>query len=136
MNRKPFPLPIPPILRPYILDFHWDLERLHALELPTTEFVVAELAHHLDLPFWAYNGRPFQVTPHEVAANPNRYHAQFARTLAADLNHPIDAVRREDGRITILDGIHRLLKAELVTQPLLSARLLNSTQFDDIAVRP
>ncbi|MFB6725534.1 hypothetical protein ACFCV3_35470 [Kribbella sp. NPDC056345] len=135
MNRQPFPLPIPPILRPYILDFHWDVEKLHALDLPGTEFEVAELAHHLDLPFWAYGGRPFQVTPYEVAADPNRYHEQFARTIAADLRHPIDVVRREDGRITILDGIHRLLKAHLIEQPLLSARLLHWPQLDDIAVR-
>ncbi|MFC9693927.1 hypothetical protein ACFTSF_35615 [Kribbella sp. NPDC056951] len=133
MNRKPFPLPIPPILRPYILDFHWDLERLHTLELPTTELDLADLAHHLDLPFWAHDGRPFQITPHEVAADPNRYHEQFARTRAADLNHPIDAVRREDGRITILDGIHRLLKAELTGQARITTRILAWPHLDAIA---
>ncbi len=136
MNRKPFPLPIPPILRPYILDFHWDVDRLHALDLQATEFEVAELAHHLDLPFWAYDGRPFQVTPYEVAADPNRYYEQFARTIAADLRHPIDVVRRKDGRITILDGVHRLLKAYLIEQPLLSARVLNWPQLDAIAIHP
>ncbi|GAB3943467.1 hypothetical protein GCM10029976_066130 [Kribbella albertanoniae] len=133
---KPFPLPIPPVLRPYILDFLWDVDRLHALELPTAELTVASLAHHLDLPFWAYGGRPFQVTPHEVAADPNRYHEQYARTLAADLSHPIDAVRREDGRITILDGIHRLLHAELTDQPVITARLLDWAHLDDIASYP
>ena len=131
---KPFPLPIPPVLQPYILDFQWDLARLHALDLPTTELTVASLAHHLELPFWAYDGRPFQVTPYEVAADPNRYHEQFARTLVANLSHPVHAVRREDGRITILDGVHRLLKAHLTGQALVRARLLGREQLDEIAV--
>ncbi|MFF0265550.1 hypothetical protein [Kribbella sp. NPDC004536] len=91
MTRRPFPLPIPPELTAYILDFQWDLDRLHALDLPVVHLPVADLAHHLDLPFWAYDGRPFQVTPHEVAANPTTYHAQYNRTLAADLRQPLDA---------------------------------------------
>lgn len=133
---KPFPLPIPPVLQPYILEFQWDVARLHALDLPTAERTVASLAHHLELPFWAYGGRPFQVTPYEVAADPDRYHEQFARTLAADLSHPIDAVLREDGRITILDGVHRLLKAHLTGQTLVSVRLLEWPHRDRIARHP
>jgi len=67
MTRRPFPLAVPTELRPYILDFHWDLELLHALDLPAVSLQVADLADHLDLPFWAYDGRPFQLTPHQVA---------------------------------------------------------------------
>jgi len=66
MTRRPFPLAVPTELRPYILDFHWDLELLHALDLPAVSLQVADLADHLDLPFWAYDGRPFQLTPHQV----------------------------------------------------------------------
>ncbi|WP_405062632.1 hypothetical protein OG474_13645 [Kribbella sp. NBC_01505] len=147
MTRKPFPLPIPPILRPYILDFHWDVSRLHALDLPAAELTVAELAHHLDLPFWAYDGRPFQVTPYQVAADPARYHQQHARTLAADLGYtvpytleireyPIDVVRREDGRITVLDGLHRLLHAELAGRTVIAVRVLDWARLDEIALHP
>ncbi|MFI5729972.1 hypothetical protein ACIA49_07590 [Kribbella sp. NPDC051587] len=121
---KPFPLPIPPILRPYILDLLWEVDALHALPLPAVEIAVAELAHHLDLPFWAYEGKPFQLTPHQVAADPARYHEQYARTLAADLAHPLDAVRRPDGRLTILDGVHRLLRAELSGLHVITVRVL------------
>jgi hypothetical protein len=70
VTRRPFPLAVPPELTAYILDFHWDLGLLHALDLPVVELSVADLAHHLDLPFWAYDGRPFQLTPHQVAADP------------------------------------------------------------------
>jgi hypothetical protein len=69
MRREPFPLlsVLPRELRDVILDFHWDVELLHGLDLPTTEVPVAELAWQLRLPFWARDGRPFQVSPLEVA---------------------------------------------------------------------
>ncbi|MGZ0150356.1 hypothetical protein ACXJJ3_25060 [Kribbella sp. WER1] len=133
MTRRPFPLPIPPALTAYILDFHWDLDRLHALDLPTAHLPVADLAHHLDLPFWAYD-RPFQVTPHQVAADPVTYQAQYERTLAADLRHPLDVVRRPDDRITILDGVHRLLRAELDGRRTVPVRILPWAELDRIAV--
>ncbi|NUS00685.1 MAG: hypothetical protein HOV67_36155 [Kribbellaceae bacterium] len=134
MTRRPFPLAIPPELTAYILDFHWDLDRLHALDLPVTQLAVADLAHHLDLPFWAYDERPFQVTPHQVAAAPTTYQAQYHRTLAADLRHPLDVVRRPDHRITILDGIHRLLRAELEGHTVVAVRILPWCALDEIAV--
>jgi hypothetical protein len=132
MTRRPFPLAIPPELTAYILDFHWDVDLLHALDLPAIELPVAELAHHLDLPFWAYDG-PFQVTPHQVAADPLTYKAQYDRTLAADLRHPLDVVRRPDNRLTILDGIHRLLRAELERRTTISVRVLPWSDLDQIA---
>ncbi|RZT12641.1 hypothetical protein EV649_7006 [Kribbella sp. VKM Ac-2569] len=134
MTRRPFPLAVPPELTAYILDFHWDVERLHALDLPTVDLRVAGLAHHLDLPFWAYDDRPFQVTPRQVAADPVTYRAQYERTLAADLRHPIDVVHRPDDRITILDGVHRLLRAELEHHPSITARVLQWSELDHIAV--
>ncbi|TCC40977.1 hypothetical protein [Kribbella speibonae] len=133
MTRRPFPLTVPAELTAYILDFHWDVERLHALDLPTVDLPVADLAHHLDLPFWAYHG-PFQVTPRQVAADPVTYRVQYERTLAADLRHPIDAVRRPDDRITILDGVHRLLRAELERRAVVAVRVLDWAELDRIAV--
>ncbi|MFC6158516.1 hypothetical protein [Kribbella jiaozuonensis] len=135
MTRRPFPLAVPPELTAYILDFHWDLDLLHALDLPVIELPVTDLAHHLDLPFWAYADRPFQLTPHQVAAAPVTYRDQYERTLAADLSHPLDVVRRPDDRLTILDGVHRLLHAELEHRTVVAARVLPWTNLDRIAAR-
>ncbi|MFK4082841.1 hypothetical protein ACI2LF_01955 [Kribbella sp. NPDC020789] len=132
---KPFPLSIPPVLRPYILDLHWDLDALHALLLPVAELPVADLADHLELPFWAYQGKPFQLTPHQVAADPMRYHEQYARTLAADLAYPLNVVRRPGGRVTILDGVHRLLHAELSGRVVVGVRVLEWGRLGEIAVQ-
>ena len=137
MTRRPFPLAalVPPELEPYLLDFHWDIAVLHRLDLATIDVPLADLAPHLDLPFWLYEGRPFQVTPHQVAADPVRYHEQYRRTMASDLRHPLDVVRRLDGRITILDGVHRLLRAELEGRVVVAVRVLSWEELDCIAVR-
>ena len=137
MRREPFPLlsVLPAELRDVILDFHWDVELLHSLELPGIELPMAELEWHLRLPFWAYRGRPFRVTPMQVAAEPCVYAEQYARTMAADLQWPLDVVRREDGRITILDGVHRLLRAYLDGVESVRVRVLEWEELDAIAVR-
>jgi len=137
MRREPFPLlsELPPELKNVILDFHWDVALLHSLELPVVELRVAELVWQLRLPFWAWDGRPFQVTPLEVAAEPEVYAQQYARTMAADLHYPLDVVRRPDGRITILDGVHRLLRAHLDGLESVRARVLEWEELDAIAVR-
>ncbi|MFG1819141.1 ParB N-terminal domain-containing protein [Kribbella sp. NPDC049174] len=137
MSREPFPLlsELPPELKNVILDFHWDVELLHSLDLPTIELPVAELVWQLRLPFWAWGGRPFQVTPLEVAADPEVYAEQYARTIAADLRYPLDVVRRPDGRITILDGVHRLLRAHLDGRESVLVRVLEWEELDAIAVR-
>lgn len=135
-SRVPFPLleQVPTPLRDVILDFHWDVERLHALDLPTRQVAMATLAWHLDLPFWSANAIPFQVSPNEVAANPTGHRQQWLRTHAADLRHPVDAYLRSDGWIVILDGIHRLLKAYLKGRSHMAVRVLEPDQFDSIAV--
>jgi hypothetical protein len=134
-GRNPFPLSaeLPDALRGVLLDFHWDLGRLHALRLPERQVDVAELAWHLELPFWAVDGRPFRVSPAEVAADPEAYGAQWERTMAADLSFPLDGRLRSDGRIVLLDGVHRLLKASVLGPPTVRVRILSESQFDAIA---
>jgi len=136
MRRTPFPLlnELPPELRDVILDFHWDLAVLHSLDLPVVELQVAELAWHLRLPFWSRDGRPFQVTPLEVAAEPERHVEQHARTMAADLRYPLDVVRRPNCSVTILDGVHRLLQAHLSGLESIRGRVLEWEELDAIAV--
>jgi hypothetical protein len=72
-----------------LLDFWWDTERLWQLDLPVTEMPVERLTWQLTLPMWQIDGVPFQVSPAQVAANPDRYAAQYARTMAADTQFPL-----------------------------------------------
>lgn len=135
VTRSPFPLldQVPAVLQGVILDFHWDLARLHNLQLTSRSVAVRELAWHLQLPFWAVNGVPFQVAPVEVATASDRFRDQWERTLTADLSYPLDGHLRPDGQIVILDGVHRLLKASVLGQRRLSVRILHEHQLNAIA---
>jgi hypothetical protein len=116
-----------------VLDFLWDAERLRRLDLPETEVLVADLAWHLKLPFWSDGGLPFRVTPMQVAAAPNRYPQQYARTISSDLAYPLDMLEHLDGKRTILDGVHRLLNAHLRGLLSVPVRVLPWAELDAIA---
>ena len=111
----PFPLQdlVPAELRGMLCDFVWDSDKLRRLALPVDTATVDSLRWHLDLPYWRHDGKPFQVTPAQVKADPARYEEHFKRAMAADLDHPLDLMIRSD-RWVILDGVHRLLKADLL----------------------
>ena len=125
---------MPPELHDVLLDFEWDLERLWQLDLAANTISVGELAWHLRLPLWAFAGRPFAVSPAEVAADPRRFHEQYARTLAADLRYPLHVLDRPE-RLTLLDGVHRLLKADLLGHRTVTVKLVPMDMLDRFAVR-
>ena len=134
MIKPPFPLnnQIPQELRPYILDFWWDLEKLHGLELPEKTYSVADFTAYLDLPFWEYNGKPFSIAPRDVLREPDKYHKQYARTLAVDLSHPIIVYERANQPAVIMDGLHRLLRAHMLGQAEIRGKLFGDEQTPDI----
>ena len=107
--------------------FQWDRERLWGFEKPVSYLPLAELEWHLDVPFWAHQGAPFQLTPNQVQLSPDVYQDQFRRTLGADLKHPL-VVMRWRRRWTILDGVHRLLKSQLVGVDPVPVRVLNRSE--------
>jgi hypothetical protein len=132
--RLPFPLwdVVPPILRDVVLEFWWDQPRLWSLELPVVDVAMSRLDWHLRLPLWAYDGKPFTVSPQQVAREPETFSEQYARTLAADLRFPLHVLRRPE-RLTILDGTHRLLKAHLEGRETVPVKTVTLGQLDDIA---
>jgi hypothetical protein len=115
MARKPFDLLdlVPAALHGLILDFEWSREQLWALDLPVQPMAIQELRWLLPLPWWSYEGVPFAISPSQVRANPGRYHVQYARTMTADLSLPLHVLVRHNRVVTMLDGVHRLLKADL-----------------------
>jgi hypothetical protein len=71
-----------------------------------------DLEWQLDVPAWSHQGRPFRVKPTQVAADPSTYPEQYQRALGADLSRPL-VVTQWKRKWTILDGLHRLLKARI-----------------------
>ncbi|MBN7550957.1 hypothetical protein P5V93_13615 [Mycobacteroides abscessus subsp. abscessus] len=132
-----FPLwdQLPSALHGVILNIHWDIGRLHGLTgLREIVVPVRDLSWHLHLPFWSIDGMPFRVSPFEVAQTPDRYRAQWDRTMAADLRFP-PHVRTDATRdIVILDGVHRLLKATVLGQEALTVRLVTKDHLQSIAL--
>jgi hypothetical protein len=125
---------MPPILQGVLLDFWWDQERLWRLDLPVTEIPTQELHRQLELPMWTLDGAPFMLSPAQVAARPQRLAGQYARTLAADLRYPIHVLDRPQ-RLTVLDGMHRLLKAHLLGQDTVLTKKVPTSRLDDIVHR-
>lgn len=93
------------------IDFHWDVTKLWAADLPIVELHVTDLVWLLDLPIWAVGDRT-DVRPVEVANEPNRFADEYDRTMRADLRYPINVIWLRD-RWVALDGLHRLLKASI-----------------------
>jgi hypothetical protein len=77
---------------------------------------------------------PAEVSPGEVADRPDRFPDQYARTLATDLTFPVHLLQRPQ-RVTILDGVHRLLKAQPEGRDRIVAKVLPYDRLDEIAHR-
>src|SRR4051812_23937572 len=125
---------VPAELRDVVLNIAWDNEALYALSLPVEHLVVADQRWQLDLPWWRDGERLFAATPNQVRIAPHRHAAQWQRTLAADLRYPIHVVDN-GGRLTILDGVHRLLKADEAGATHILARRLKMDDVRRIARR-
>lgn len=102
-------------LQGLLYDFWWDIEKLHALQLPIRMVEIQGLSWHLDLPYWKHDDKPFQISPRQVLENPQKYAEQYKRMLLADTRYPI-IVREKDNRLLILDGVHRLLKLVIANE--------------------
>lgn len=104
------PSAYPPVIRRYWYSIDWDVEALWALDLPVVTLPIAQLTWHLDVPVWPDGaGQPYCVTLREVVAAPDLRKVEHRRILRADPAFPIEVIHR-DGRLMILDGIHRLAK--------------------------
>lgn len=87
-----------------------DVEALWALELEPERMAIGKLIWHLDTPLWAFDDKPWQLTPRQVLRQPFRHERHYRRIRAAKLMFPLE-ITRYRGRWLILDGLHRLAKA-------------------------
>jgi len=122
---------IPAELRAWLLPIDWDRDRLWALDLPRRRVPRAELRWHLDLPWWRGDGTWFQVTPREFLAQPKAHPEHAERVANADLSYPLHVIRRRE-RWLILDGIHRLVKAEILGLDQITVAPLDSADLAKI----
>jgi hypothetical protein len=108
----------------------WRLEKLSALELKTEPVEIADLAWMFDLPLLQLDGQRFKVTPNQVATTPMNFRPHYERVMAADLDYPIHLVAYR-GRLVVLDGMHRLLKAHFLRRRWIEGKIATAAQLKE-----
>ncbi|MFC5263968.1 hypothetical protein ACFPJ1_17795 [Kribbella qitaiheensis] len=108
----------------------WQLGKLWALDLRVEPVEVADLLWMFDLPLWQLNGKRFKVTPNQVAATPMNFRPHYQRVMDADLDFPIHLVAYR-GRLVVLDGVHRLLKAHFLRRRWIEAKIATAAQLQE-----
>jgi hypothetical protein len=121
----------PPVIRQTLPMAPWNIRKLHSLDLPVQPVAVDDLAWLFSLPLWQDDGTRFQVSPAQVRAHPARFPDHMRRVMAADLDHPIHLVEH-NGRLVVLDGYHRLLKAAIQGCAHIEAMVLSAQDLQSI----
>jgi hypothetical protein len=116
---------VPPSVRETMPAFEVDPQLLRALRGAVESIDVRDAAWALELPIWPLGQKPFAVTPRFVLANPGVAPEHDRRLREADLGVPVVALRHR-GRTVLLDGYHRLAKADMSGVTALPARLLRT----------
>jgi len=122
---------IPQIIKDVGFDFHWDVRKVWKLDYPVEEVAMEELAWHFAIPFWNTKNGFYDLTPQEVINDPTLFQEEYARTMRAGLNHPIDIMQNK-GRWLILDGLHRLVKANILGYAYVKVRKIPRSEIPRI----
>lgn len=120
----------PQIINDVGFDFDWDEKKVWALDAPATTMDINQLVWHFDIPF-LWQKSAYDLTPRAVMENPGLYDKEYYRTMKADLIHPIDVMENK-GRMLILDGLHRLMKAFIQGQKQVSVRVISRSRIPEI----
>jgi hypothetical protein len=122
---------MPEVIRETLPTVPWSLRELWRLELPVRPVAVEDLAWLFELPLWQMDGARFQVSPRQVRDEPARFPDQMRRVMASDLAYPVHLVEHR-GRLVVLDGFHRLLKAAVEGRPEIDAMVLSEEDLEAI----
>lgn len=119
----------PPIIQRVGFDFSWDESKVWRLDIPVEDMLIEELTWHFDVPFlWNRPDGFYDINPRWVIEEPEKYAAEYERTMRADINYPIDIMFWR-GRWLILDGLHRLMK-----QSIAGARMVKVRKIPESAI--
>jgi len=118
---------MPAIIKEVGFDFSWDEQKVWALDAPTEEMPINELAWHFDIPFiWSKPDGYYDVKPSEVISHPEQYLEEYERTMQADTAYPIDIMYWKK-RWLILDGLHRLMRQAIEGKEVVKVRKIPET---------
>ncbi len=111
---------------------------------PVKRIPVSRLDHNLDIDLWDDDqGRP--ITPRSVLTMYSAQHpdpwGNWGRIVHASLEYPLLVVHKPDGSLDVLDGLHRLCKAEIhhlttVRVKFVTANVLRKAKLSVVATPP
>ena len=123
---------LPDIIKEVGFDFHWEEEKVWALDLPVEEIPVSDLEWHFDVPFWFLPGGYYDLKPRDVINNPKDHLLEYGRTMASDLTYPLDIMYWK-GKWLLLDGLHRLVKAYVLGWKTIKVRKVPESAIPSIS---
>lgn len=109
-RKRKFTWKKPSIIQEVGFDFHWDVRKVWALDIPATDMSINDLVWHFDIPFWELaDTDDYNLTPNAVINKETGTHLHREKIEKVDISFPIDIMKNK-GRWLILDGLHRLVK--------------------------
>ncbi len=122
----------PKIIEDVGFDFDWDVEKVWKLDIPVTQIDMKNLIWHFDIPFWDKDDTDdWNLTPWEFIRGESNTKGHQNKISEADLSHPIDIMENK-GRLQILDGLHRLVKAYSLGMREINARIIPRDKIPEI----
>jgi hypothetical protein len=98
--------------------------KLRELPLPIVEIPIEKLLWHFEMPVWEKDGTDdWNLTPWEVIKKEEGSSEHQQRVENADTSFPI-IVTEYNGRLVILDGVHRLVKSYNQGQKTMKAKVI------------
>lgn len=127
MNRED----IPEIIKKVGFDFDWDEKKVWSLKMPVSKINIKKLIWHFDIPFHWNRPGIYNLTSNEILANPKKYFKEYERAMKSDLSYPIEIMKNK-GKWLILDGLHRLMKAQVLGLKDINVRKIPRSKIKDI----
>ena len=112
-------------------DEAWDNHKVWTLDLPIVWVDMRELVWHFDFPFLDEDGGYYNLKPIDVINHPGQHQSEYYRTMNVDMIYPIDLMEK-NGRLVILDGLHRLMKAAINKESKVAVRLVPKEKWEQI----
>ena len=123
---------IPESVLEYGFDFDWDEKDVWKLKYPVQEIASEILEWHFDVPFWNWNNEWYVLKPRDVINNPEKYKLEYERIMNSDISYPIDVMANKE-RLVILDGLHRLVKCNLLGMNKVKVRIIPRSEIPNIS---
>lgn len=123
---------IPQSVLEYGFDFDWDEKDVWKLNYPVEQIEIEALEWHLNIPFWNWNDRCYNLIPNQVISDKDKYKEHYDRIMNSDIKYPIDIMENK-GRYVILDGLHRLVKYKILGYKKVNVRIIPRTEIKNIS---